>query len=80
VGVKLYLLHLKVKHIFRVCENRVLSGISGPKKEEVVGGWRRFHDEELHKLYTSPNNIKVMKSRRMRLTEHVACMGKMRNP
>jgi hypothetical protein len=41
----------------RVFENRVLRGIFGPKREEVVGGWRRLHNEELHNLYTSPDVV-----------------------
>jgi hypothetical protein len=50
----------------------------GPKREEVVGGWRRLHNEELHNLYISPNIIRLTKSRRMRWAGHVACMGEMR--
>jgi hypothetical protein len=46
-------------------ENRVLRRIHGPKREEVAGGWRRLHNEELHNLYASPNIIRVIKSRRM---------------
>jgi hypothetical protein len=49
-----------------VSENRVLRRIFGPKREEVAGGWRRLHNEELYNLYTSPNIIRVIKSRRMR--------------
>jgi len=49
----------------RVSENRVLRRIFGPRREEVVGGWRRPHNEELHNVYTSPN-IRVIKSRRMK--------------
>jgi hypothetical protein len=49
--------------------------IFGCKREEVAGGWRRLHHEELHNLYTSMNIIWVMKSRRMKLMGHVACMG-----
>jgi hypothetical protein len=49
-----------------VSENRALRRIFGPKREEVAGGWRRLHNEELHSLYTSPNIIKVIKSRVMR--------------
>jgi hypothetical protein len=45
----------------------------------VAGDWRTLHNEELYNLYASPN-IKVIKSRRIRLTEHVACMAEMRNP
>jgi hypothetical protein len=60
-------------------ENRVLRRIFGHKREEVAGGWRRLHNEELHNLYASPNAIKVIKSRRMRLAGHVARVGEMRN-
>jgi hypothetical protein len=45
----------------------------------VVGGWKRLHNEELHNLYSSPNVIRVIKSRRMRWVGHVARMGQMRN-
>jgi hypothetical protein len=48
-----------------VLENRVLRRIFGPKKEEVEGGWRRLHNEELHNLYASPNINTVIKARRM---------------
>jgi hypothetical protein len=58
----------------RVFENRVLRRIFEPKGEEVAGGWRILHNEELHNLYASPNIIRVMKSR-----GHVARMGKMGN-
>jgi hypothetical protein len=44
-------LRLKEEHRFRVSENRVLRRIFGPKREEVAGGWRRLHNEELHNLY-----------------------------
>jgi hypothetical protein len=47
-------------------ENRVLRRIFGPKKKEVVRGWRRLHNEELHNLYPSSNIIRVIKSRWMR--------------
>jgi hypothetical protein len=50
----------------KVFENRVLRRIFGPKREEVSGGWRRLHNEELHNLYASPNIIRVIKTRRMR--------------
>jgi hypothetical protein len=51
----------------------------GAKREEVEGGWRRLYNEELHNLYASPNIIRVIKSRRLRLTEHVARTAQMRN-
>jgi hypothetical protein len=60
-----------------VFENRVLRRIYRPKREEVAGGWRRPHTEELHNLYASPNFIRAIKSRWMRWTEHVARMGEM---
>jgi hypothetical protein len=57
-----------------VSENAVLRRMSGPKREELVGDWRRLHNEELHNLYTSPNIIRVIKRRRVRWVEHVAHM------
>jgi hypothetical protein len=47
-------------------ENRVLRRIFGPKRDEVTGGWRKLHNGELHNLYSSPNVIRMIKSRRMR--------------
>jgi hypothetical protein len=58
-----------------VFENRVLRGIFGPKRDEETGEWRRLHNEELNDLYSSPNNIRVIESRRMRWAGHVARMG-----
>jgi hypothetical protein len=58
----------------RLSENRMLRKIFGPKWEEVAGGWRRLHNEELHNLYTSPNVIRMIKSKRMRWAGHVALM------
>jgi hypothetical protein len=68
---------LREEHRLRVTENRVLR-ICGLKREEVVGGSRRLHNEELHNLYASPN-IRVIKPSRMRGAGRVACMGEMRN-
>jgi hypothetical protein len=45
----------------RVLENRVLRGIFGPKRKELAGGWERLHNEGLHKLYASPNSVRVIK-------------------
>jgi hypothetical protein len=50
----------------------VLRKISGPKREEVAGGWRRMNNEELHNLYSSQNIIRMIKSRRMRWAGHLA--------
>jgi hypothetical protein len=55
-----------------VCERRVLRKIFGPKKEEVIGGWRKLHYEALRKLYSSPNVIRIIRSRRLKWTGHVA--------
>jgi hypothetical protein len=54
----------------------VLKRIFGPKRYGMAGGWRKRHNEELHNLYFSPSIIRITKSRRMRLAEHVAYMGK----
>jgi hypothetical protein len=61
-----------------VFENRVLRGIFGPKRDEVIGGWRELHNEELHNLYCSPNIIRIIKSGRVRWAGYVARMGEKR--
>jgi hypothetical protein len=61
-----------------VFENRVLRRIFGPKRDEATGDWRRLYNEELNDLYSSPNSIRVIKSRRMRWMGHVARMGEKR--
>jgi hypothetical protein len=53
----------------------VLRRIFGPKRDEVIGGWRELHNEELHNLYCSPSIIRIMNSRTMRWMGHVARMG-----
>jgi hypothetical protein len=60
-------------------ENRVLWRIFGPKRDEVTGGWRKLHNEELEDLYTSPSVIRIVKSRRTRWAGHVARLGEKRN-
>jgi hypothetical protein len=60
----------------RVFENRVLRRIFGPKRDDVTGEWRRLHNKKLYGLYSSPNIIRVMKSRRLSWAGHVARMGK----
>jgi hypothetical protein len=55
---------LRGEHKLRVFENRVLRMIFGPKRDDVTGGWRKLHNEELHNLYSSPSIIRIIKSRR----------------
>jgi hypothetical protein len=62
------------EHRLRVFENRALRRIFGPERDEVTGGWRKLHNEELHNLYSSPSIIRMIKSRRMRWAGHVARM------
>jgi len=61
-----------------VFENMVLRRIFGPRREEVTGDWRRLNKEELNDLYSSPNIVGVIKSRRMRWAGQVARMGEER--
>ena len=64
------------EHRLRVFENRVLRRIFGPKRGGVTGEWRKLHNEELNGLYSSPNIVRVIKSRRMRWAGHVTRMEK----
>jgi hypothetical protein len=71
-GWKTWSLILREEHKLRVSENRVLRRIFGLKRDEVVGGWRKLHNEELHDLYSLGSIIRVIKSGRMRWVGHVA--------
>jgi len=59
----------------RVFENKVLRRIFGPRRDEVTGEWRRLYNEELNDLYSSPNILRLIKSRRIRWAGHVAPTG-----
>jgi hypothetical protein len=77
-GCETWSLTLREEHRLRVFENGMLRRIFGPKRDEVTGEWKRLHNEELYDLYSSPNIILVIKSRRMRWAGHVACIGEER--
>ena len=77
-GFETWCLTLWEERKLRVFENMVLSRIFGPRREEVTGDWRRLHNEELNDLYSSPNIVRVIKSRRMIWAGHVARMGEER--
>jgi PAS domain-containing protein len=66
---------LREEHILRVFENRVLRRIFGLKRDEVTGDWRKLHNEELHDFYSSPDIIRMIKSRRMRWEGQVELIG-----
>jgi hypothetical protein len=73
-GCETWSLKLREEQRLRAFENKVLRRISGPKRDEITGDWRTLHSEELHILYSSPNIITQIKSRRMSWVGHVACM------
>jgi hypothetical protein len=78
-GCETWYLTLTKEHRLSVFENRVLRRIFGPKRAEVTGEWRNMHSGEIHNLYSSPDIIRQIKSRKMRWARHVACMGEGRN-
>jgi len=71
-------LTLREERRLRLFENRMLRRIFGPKRDEVKREWRKLHNEELNHVYSSPNNVRVIKSKRIRWAEYVARMGERR--
>jgi hypothetical protein len=67
-------LTIREEHRLRIFGNRMLRRIFGPKRDEVTGGLKKLHNEELHGLYSSPSIVRVIKARRMRWAGHMARM------
>jgi hypothetical protein len=78
-GYETWYLTLREEHRLRVFETKVLRRIFRQKRDEVTGGWRKLHNEELRDLCSSPSVFRNSKSRRMRWVGHVARMGERRN-
>ncbi|KAJ4430278.1 hypothetical protein ANN_22490 [Periplaneta americana] len=78
-GCETWTLTLREEHKLRVFENKVLRKIFGAKRDEDTEEWRKLHNTELHALYSSPDIIRNIKSRRLRWAGHVAPMGESRN-
>jgi len=74
-GCETWSLTLREERRLRVFENRVLRRVFGPKRDEVTVKWRELHNEELSDLYSLPNIVRVVKSRRMRWAGHLARIG-----
>jgi len=75
-GCATWSLTLREEPRLRVFENRVLRRIFGLKSDEVIGEWKKLHNDEINDLYCSPTTLRLIKSRRMRWAGHVACMGR----
>ena len=78
-GCETWSLILREEQRLRVLENKVLMKIFGAKKDEITGEWRKLYNAELHALYSSPNIISSLKSRRLRWVGHLARMEQFRN-
>ena len=77
-GCETWSLKWRQSRKLRVFENRVLRRIFGPKRDKVAGEWRKLHNEERNGVYSSPNIVWVINSRRMRQARHVASIGERR--
>jgi hypothetical protein len=78
-GCEIWPLTLREEHKLRAFQNKVLRRIFGPKRDEVIGRWRKLHYEKCDNMSSSPSIIRMIKSRRMRWAGHVARMGEKRN-
>jgi hypothetical protein len=74
-GCETWSLTLREEHRLRMFLRTVLRKIFGPKRDEVIRGWRKLHNEELHNMHSSSNIIRIMKSKSMRWAGHIAHMG-----
>jgi len=74
-GCETWSLTLREERRLRVFENRVLRRVFGPERDEVTGEWRKLHNKQFSDLYSLPNIVRVVKSRRMRWAGHVSHMG-----
>jgi len=77
-GRETWLLTIREEYRLRMFENRVLRRIFGPKRDEVIRGWTKLHNEEFYDLYSSPRIVPVIRSRRTRWAGHVMRMGEKR--
>jgi hypothetical protein len=77
-GCETWSLKLRDERILTVFENRVLRRLFGPRRYEITGEWRKLHNEELNDLHSTPNIVRVIKSRRMKWAGHVERMGERR--
>jgi hypothetical protein len=75
-GCETWSLTLREEHRLKVFWKRVLKRIIGPKRDGIIGGWRKLHNEELHNLYCSLSIIRMIKSRITSWAGHLACMGR----
>jgi hypothetical protein len=78
-GCEILSLTLREEYRLSVFENRVQNRTFGPKRDEIIGGWRKLHNDHLHNLYSSLHTIKLIEGRRIRWEQHVARMGANRN-